>query len=265
MEDKEEKEEKKVEEVKEEKKEEKKEEEPNWRELLKDDNYFSQEVPYNFEQISQKLKKASENPEKLNPFYVLSSINDFTKFFKEISSALSMGFSDITEKCGIMREKFKEYPEAKDIQDLLQIEMGKNLHKLNRDNNSELGHGYDEYKNYISACRTFLRLLWFMEYLIDIFETVLKNKGDAAIKNILGDSYSKVLAPHHSFFVRKAVGFALMFSSGGTVEKNVKLIFNQKEYNDEAKKVIQNTIDIMKIIWKAGHDFYQKHDLLELK
>ena len=163
MEDKEEKEEKKVEEVKEEKKEEKKEEEPNWRELLKDDNYFSQEVPYNFEQISQKLKKASENPEKLNPFYVLSSINDFTKFFKEISSALSMGFSDITEKCGIMREKFKEYPEAKDIQDLLQIEMGKNLHKLNRDNNSELGHGYDEYKNYISACRTFLRLLWFME------------------------------------------------------------------------------------------------------
>ena len=176
-----------------------------------------------------------------------------------------MGFSDITEKCGIMREKFKEYPEAKDIQDLLQIEMGKNLHKLNRDNNSELGHGYDEYKNYISACRTFLRLLWFMEYLIDVFETVLKDDGTGPIKNILGDSYNKVLAPHHSFFVRKAVGLALMFSSGGSVEKNVKLIFNQKEYNDEAKKAIQNTIDIMKIIWKGGHDFYQKHDLLGLK
>ena len=63
-----------------------------WREYLKDDNNFSQDVPYDFKSIFGKLQKASETPDKLNPFYTLSSIFDFTKFFKQISSALSMGF-----------------------------------------------------------------------------------------------------------------------------------------------------------------------------
>ena len=241
------------------------EKEENWHDLMKDDNNFSQAVPFDFKKITSNLKNASKSPEKLHPYYTIVSIYDFTKFFKEISSALSMGFSDITEKCGIMREKFKQYPEATDIQNLLQIEMDKNIHQLNKSNNSKLGHGSDEYKDYISACRTFLRLLWFLEYLIDVFETMLKDDGTGAIKKILGDSYNKVLAPHHTFLVRKAVGFALMFASGGDVTRNVDIIFGYKEYNDEAKKAIQETIDLMKIIWKGGHDFYEKNNLLDLK
>ena len=237
----------------------------NWRELMKDDNNFSQKIPFNFQEISDKLKKASESPDKLNPFYTISAIFDFTKFFKEISSALSMGFSDITEKCGIMRQRFSEYPEATDIQNLLQTEINLNIHKLNGDNNKKYGHGDDNYKNYKSACRTFLRLLWFFEYLTDVFENVLKDDGTGPIKKILGDSYDKVLAPHHSFFVRKAVGIALTFSSAGNVAKNVDIIFGYKEYNEEARQAIRATVDLMKIIWKGGHDFYEKNELLDLE
>jgi hypothetical protein len=257
----------KEEQTKEEKPEEKKQEEekPNWRELMKDDKNFSQEVPFDFKKVSEKLKKASETPDKLNPYYTISAIFDFTKFFKEISSALSMGFSDITEKCGIMREKFNQYPEATDIQNLLQIEMKLNIHKLNGENNKKFDHGDDKYKDYISACRTFLRLLWFFEYLTDVFESILKDDGNGALKTILSDSYDKVLAPHHTFFVRKAVGIALTFSSAGNVAKNVKIIFGYDEYNEEAKHAIQSTVDLMKIIWKGGHDFYEKNDLLKLE
>ena len=237
----------------------------NWRELMKDDNNFSQKIPFNFQEISDKLKKASESPDKLNPFYTISAIFDFTKFFKEISSALSMGFSDITEKCGIMRQRFSEYPEATDIQNLLQTEINLNIHKLNGDNNKKYDHGDDNYKNYKSACRTFLRLLWFFEYLTDVFENVLKDDGTGPIKKILGDSYDKVLAPHHSFFVRKAVGIALTFSSAGNVAKNVDIIFGYKEYNEEARQAIRTTVDLMKIIWKGGHDFYEKNELLDLE
>ena len=57
-----------------------------WREYLKDNNHFSQSIPFDFKVVSFKLQKASESPEKLNPFYTISAINDFTKFFKEISS-----------------------------------------------------------------------------------------------------------------------------------------------------------------------------------
>ena len=256
---------KQVNEVKEEIKEEIKEDQPNWRELLKDNNNFSQDVPFDFKSIYNKLQKAAETPERLNPFYTLTAINDFTKIFKEISSALSMGFSDITDKCGKMRRKFEEYPNAKDIQDLLRTEMSLNIHRLNKDNNKKLGHGDDEYKDYVSACRTFLRLLWFLEYLTDIFENVLKDDGTGAIKTILGNSYDKVLAPHHTFVVKNAVKFALMFSSAGNVAKNVKIIFGFNEYNDEAKQVIQNTVNFMKTIWNGGNDFYVKNSLLDLE
>ena len=125
-----------------------------------------------------------------------------------------MGFSDITEKSQIMPERFKQFLEATDIQDLLlrEMQMQLNIYKLNGDNNYELGYGYDNYKHYISVWRTFLSLLWFLEYLTDIFEGVYNDDGSTAIKTLLENSYDKVLAPRHPFLTRKAVGFALMFS-----------------------------------------------------
>ena len=236
-----------------------------WREYLKDNNNFSQDVPFNFKSIYSKLKAASENPEKLNGFYTLSAIYDFTKFFYQISTALSMGFSDITKKAEQMRVKFQEYPDSTDIQDLLYKEIQLGIYKLNGSNNSSYGHGYDQYSNYTSACRTFLRLLWFLEYLIDIFETCLKDDGTGSVKKILGDSYDKVLAPRHTFFVRKAVGLALTFSSTGNVEEIVNLVFGYPKFNEEARKTMLDTVNLMKKIWKGGNDFYQKHKMLDLE
>ena len=89
--------------------------ESKWREYIKDNNNFSQQVPFNFKSIYSKLEIASKNPDKLNPFYTLSAIYDFTKFFYHISTALSMGFSDITTKAEQMRTKFEEYPDSTDI------------------------------------------------------------------------------------------------------------------------------------------------------
>ena len=239
--------------------------ESKWREYIKDNNNFSQQVPFNFKSIYSKLEIASKNPDKLNPFYTLSAIYDFTKFFYHISTALSMGFFDITTKAEQMRTKFEEYPDSTDIQDLLYKEIQLGVYKLNGENNSSLGHGNGKYSNYVSACRTFLRLLWFLEYLIDIFESILKDNGKGGVKKILGDSYNKILAPRHPFITRKAVSLALMFSSAGNVASIVKLIFGFENYTDEAKKTIQDTINLMRIIWKGGNDYYIKYKMLDLK
>ena len=236
-----------------------------WREYIKENNNFSQEVPYDFKSIFSKLKVAAENPDKLNPFYTLSAIYDFTKFFSQISSALSMGFSDITKKANQMRRKFELYPDATDIQDLLSKEIELGINRLNGSNNSSLGHSEGKYAHYTSACRIFLRLLWFMEYLLDIFENTIKSKPDAAVKRILGDSYSKVLGPRHTFLVRNAVSIALTFSSAGSVKEIVNLVFGHPEFNDEAKKTIQETIDLLKKIWNGGNEFYKKNNMLDLE
>ena len=237
----------------------------NWREDLEDNNNFNQNIQFDFKIISFKLHKASETPNNLNPFYTLSAIYDFTKFFKNISSALNMGFSDITEKCELMRKRFTEYPESTSIQDLCNKEIELNIYKLNGDNNKSLGHYDDEYSNYISGCRTFLRLLWFLEYLIDIFENMIKSEGNEEIKKILGNSYNKVLAPHHGFLVRKAVGVALSFSNAGSVSDIVKLVLGYDDFNDESKTVLKETNCLMKKIWNGGNEFYQENNLLDLQ
>ena len=236
-----------------------------WREYIKENNNFSQDIPYDFKSIFSKLKVAAENPDKLNPFYTLSAIYDFTKFFSQISSALSMGFSDITKKANQMRRKFELYPDATDIQDLLSKEIELGINRLNGNNNSSLGHSEGKYAHYTSACRIFLRLLWFMEYLLDIFENTIKSKPDAAVKRILGNSYSKVLGPRHTFLVRNAVSIALTFSSAGSVKEIVNLVFGHPEFNDEAKKTIQETIDLLKKIWNGGNEFYKKNNMLDLE
>ena len=237
----------------------------NWREFMEDNNNFNQDIPFDYENISFKLQKASESPQNLNPFYTISAIYDFTKIFKCISSALSMGFSDITEKCELMRKRFSEYPDVNSIQELINEEIQLDIHKLNGDNNKSLGHSNDAYSKYISGCRTFLRLLWFLEYLIDIFENIIKDDGNGEIKKILGDSYKKVLSPHHPFLVRKAVGIALSFSNAGNVSHIVELFFGYKEFNEEAIKTIKHTNDLMKIIWNGGNKFYEENNLLGLE
>ena len=72
--------------------------EQNWRDLLNDDKNFDQKVPYDLKKIEDNMKKAQADLTHFNPYYVLSPVYDFTKFFDKISSALSMGFKDITEK-----------------------------------------------------------------------------------------------------------------------------------------------------------------------
>ena len=175
-----------------------------------------------------------------------------------------MGFSDITTKVGQMREKFKEYPNVENIQQLLGKEIELDIYKLNGDNNSSLGHKKDEYKKYVSGCRTFLRLLWFMEYLIKVFTKIL-DKNETSVKKILGSSYDEVLAPRHPWLVRQAVGAALTLSCRGTKEEVVKLCFNVDSNTKEGKEYILKIIGLLEKIWKAGIDFYKQCDMLDLK
>ena len=237
--------------------------ESNWKALLEDDKNFDQNVPYELESIVEKMKLAQKDLEHFNPYFVLSPVYDFTKFFNKISSALSMGFKDITEKVEQMRQLFKKYPDINDIQSLIEKEMSLNIHTLTGDNNSKLGHKKDEYSKYVSGARTFLRLLWFMEFLIHIFKKLLVD-DKSSLKEILKSSYNEVLAPRHSGIVRTAVGMALTFS-GGKKSEAMKTIFGYDTLTPEAKEKITYVTDLLYKIWKAGYDYYEKKGLLKLE
>jgi hypothetical protein len=235
-----------------------------WRPLLEDDKNFDQAVPYDIKKIEEKLIIASQDLEHLDPYYTLSPIYDFTKFFDKISSALSMGFSDITKKVNQMRGKFRLYKDAENIQQLLGKEIALDIHRLNGQDNAKMGHKDDEYKNYHSACRIFLRLLWFMEYLITVFKKIL-NSNENSVKKILGSSYDEILSPRHTWFVRKAVGAAMFFSVSGTKDDIVKICFNVDANSKEGKDYILKITGLLEKIWKAGVDFYKQCNMLDIK
>ena len=234
----------------------------NWRKLLNDDKNFDQKVPYNLQLIEDKLSFAEIDLDNLNPYYVLSPIYDFTKFFAKISSGLSMGFKDITEKVNLMRKILQQHPEIETIQQLVEKEMKLDIHKLNGENNAKKGHSKGEYKHYTSGTRTFLRLLWFMEFLIHIFRKFEKVEKKS-LKDLLKDAYNEVLAPRHKWIVRQAVGMALAFS-GSSKREALKIIFGYEDFTEEAKAKIKEVADKLETVWKAGNDFYAQNKILKL-
>ena len=236
-----------------------------WRAYLDDDSLFDQKVPYSFSTIIPKLKIAAEKPDHINPYFALSPIYDFTKVFGIISSALGMGFNDITSKVNQVRRKFKEYPKCNDVQEILIEEIKMGINRCNGDNNEKLGFGQGPYKKYTSCSRIFLRLLWFMEYLVTIFGKILKDNGNSGIKGILGSSYDEVLAPHHKWIVRQAVNIAMALPGGGDVKNFIKIVFERDNYDDEAKKLVQETKDLLEKILKGGYDFYKKTNMMDLE
>jgi hypothetical protein len=232
---------------------------------LENDLNFSQNIPYDISKIESALTLASKDLSNLDPYFTLLAEYEFTKFFSQISSALAMGFNDITSKVEKMREKFKEFPECKTIQQLILKEMELNIHKLNGENNSKFGHKKkDKYEKYCSASRTFLRLLWFMEFLIEIFKTILADRKKDNIKKIIGNSYDKILAPRHSWLVRRAVGAAMMFGMSGSKDDAVRIIFCCETYDSKAKEKIQKITNLLENVWSAANEFYKENDLLKL-
>ena len=232
---------------------------------LANDLNFSQKIPYDISKIESALTLASKDLSNLDPYFTLLAEYEFTKFFSQISSALAMGFNDITSKVEKMREKFKEFPECKTIQQLILKEIELNIHKLNGENNSKFGHKKkDKYEKYCSASRTFLRLLWFMEFLIEIFKTILADRKKDNIKKIIGNSYDKILAPRHSWLVRRAVGAAMMFGMSGSKDDAVRIIFCCEKYDSNAKEKIQKITNLLENVWSAANEFYKENDLLKL-
>jgi hypothetical protein len=186
----------------------------NWREQIADDNNFKQKVPYDVDNVILTFEKLTSDLDRMNPYLYCSVMYEFTKAFGNLSSALSMGFADITEKVGIWRNLFKTHTEDEvtDLQTLMEKELKYGLEKCNGDNNSKVGHkkGTTYYK-YVSGCRTLVRLTWFLHFLTKTLQNMLDTK-DGFDKCIKG-AYTEVLAPHHPWLVRTSVGVALGFAS----------------------------------------------------
>lgn len=184
----------------------------DWYTNLMDDNNFNEKDPYKFDKLIKYFTAVTEDLEHLKPFELLAGIYEFTRAFGQLSTALSMGFSDITSKVEVWRSLFKDYyREHKDIQSVMVTEVMMGIHELNSENNSSLGHKKNTpYYKYTSGTRTLLRLSWFLNFLYNIFNNMLETNDP--FNKCVTNAYDTVLAPHHPWLVRKGAGLALSFA-----------------------------------------------------
>lgn len=72
--------------------------------------------------------------------------------------------------------------------------------------------GYDGWngkgKFYACSSRTILRLLWFVDFVIEILKNLCERPNDE-LSSICRDSYEKCLGPHHTWIVRTT--FSVLF------------------------------------------------------
>lgn len=184
----------------------------DWFNKLCDDTNFSANEPYSHKRLITYLEAVAEDLENLKPFELLAAIYEFTRAFTELSTALSVGFSDITSKVDIWRNNFKTfYKDCKSMQEVMELEIKMQIHQFNSENNYDFGiKKTSPYYYYASGTRTLLRLSWFMHFLLMIFKNMVNTED--AFNTCVTNAYEEVLAPHHPWMVRKAAGFALSFA-----------------------------------------------------
>lgn len=236
----------------------------DWKKEIIDDHNFEQKKEFDYQICIKHFDLVSQDLENLNPYHLLRPIWEITKAFKALSTALSVGFSDITSKVQVWRDNIKNfYPDCTSIQDVMKREIDLKIHELNGENNSKYGHKKKTpYYEYTSCTRTLLRLSWFLDFFNNIILNCC-NKEDKTFADCIKDSYEKVLAPHHPWLVRKgaSVGISLAPSKR---EKAMKAFFGEEKWDDEVKLKIMGLSKSIEKVWSYIHNEYEKRGLLEL-
>lgn len=199
------------------------------REKLINDANFDLKVPYSYNNLLTNLEAVNKDLDNLNPYQFLTPIFEYTKAFQLMGSALSMAFSDITEKVGIWRDLFKDnYPNLRTMQEVMLKEGELKIQELNGENNSKLGQKKGmEYAKYTSGTRTIIRLSWFLKFMHEMFTEMIETND--SFSKIVKKSYEKALAPHHSWLVKQAAGVALSFAPSKR-ELPAKVFFGTFDY-----------------------------------
>lgn len=236
----------------------------DWKKAFLDDSNFEQEKPFCYELCQALFEEAAKDVNNLNLYYLLRPIWEITKGFKTISSALSIGFSDITEKVQTWRSIYKTYySDCNTVQEIIEKEISLGIHECNGDNNSDKGHKKKtKYYEYISGTRTLLRLTWFLDFFVNILtNTLTLEKKD--FSDCVKIAYEKALAPHHGWLVRKGASLGMSFVSGKR-EKGLSAFFHREAYDDQTKKDLERWIAPALKLWTYLNNYYTEKKFLEL-
>ena len=104
-----------------------------------DDKYFSVEGNFNLDFVMQNLETLIKSKDSMPPFEYLTTVWEFTKYFKECGAGLNIAFKDICDKVNICRNNLNFFNDCKTLQDIMELEKSLGIAELNSENNSKKG------------------------------------------------------------------------------------------------------------------------------
>ena len=211
-------------------------------------------------------KLVEQGPKEAEIELASEIIQEVMKFFAMLGGIVKRGFREVMVKEAIMRSNIDHVKSKKRMTHLLEFiewERKKDLHNLNLDNNKKLGHKKgSHYAKYEGTTRTWFRLMWFVEFLTEIF-THFAATPDMSFRECVKRAYDKALGPYHPFLLRAAVKAALV---GAPSRKSIhEKIWRDCTQDKEGKMerilmLVDNINSCMAFYW----DYYRKNDLLDI-
>uniref|UniRef100_A0A7E4V4J8 GLTP domain-containing protein n=1 Tax=Panagrellus redivivus TaxID=6233 RepID=A0A7E4V4J8_PANRE len=115
------------------------------------------------------------------------------------------------------------------------------------------------------GARTLLRLHRALDFIVVFVEAVHLSQPDSNVGRLLADAYTKTLAHHHGFLVRKAVGLATAFVPSRSVLIQVIFGHGDEPPSDElVDREAKRFVASVKGVYDRVQAIYEQKSLLEL-
>jgi hypothetical protein len=214
------------------------------------------EFSFRHEKMMRLLDKVVETHSDADIDCFAEAMWEFTKLFGHMGKTLELAFSDITTKAEILRKRAGEHP-GMGLQTLIEKEVREGTSSLNGDNFSKFKVD-TRYKNYTSAARTTLRLMWFMDYVYEFMKLVDTERTES-ISVICKEAYERSLAPHHPWTIRSVAKISMM-AAPSSRDKVFSMLWSGIEH-EQVYRQIQEMMEKLGLIRVHFWTYYRRNKL----
>lgn len=177
----------------------------------------------------------------------LEAYSELCKFCTLLGSVFSFVASEITSKSQVMHELRKNCQEEHFDTLRKMIDYEKSLDLLSD-------------KNYVSGCRTLLRLHRGLDFIRTFLKRISEIELDESTSHIGSTSYNETLGKYHGWLIRKGAYVAMQFLP----KKKTLLVSVCGSQFDEVKEVLPLMLEAADEVYNRTQDCYELHQLLDL-
>jgi len=180
----------------------------------------------------------------------IDGYREILKFCSLLGSVFKFIHSEIESKCGVL-EKLRENDKDGNYTTLKRMVKHEMESKLI----------FKPYEEYISGCRTIVRLQWGMDFIRTFLREVSKLNPEDGTSSMGKEAYYKTLGSHHTWILRQGAYLAMMCLPS---KKNLVSTVCGANMYEEASIVLPLALMAVDEVYQRTDTWLKTNDLLSL-